>query len=325
MNKLIIPSVSYTDMAKVITHAEPMWQKTLATPRVCNHTLFVGNDVWSLSFDVESYGLKEDGYKHMDSFPAPIIFSARYKAVCHCTMLVDDIRAQVLNIIRSMKDVDMAKLPHAYPLQLDRSKGVVLIEGKAVLISFIEHATRLMLLAGMTAVDIDIEDRLISFVGRYKGSVVAAVTIRTFIQPEEDKYKYPVLGKISMHPVKAECNEVDASLIHSTAMAVFNASELIEKERMGMYNLYSVELVKYHMVYVLADDEREAGDIARKNVSDCDFDDFCQVEDVNAIEYDDIEDTGCEVYTPEEAISVSDLLNYGFDNNNEDEEENDEE
>lgn len=321
MNKMLIPSISHTDMLKVLACSVPMWQSSIAYSQICNHTLFIGDEVWSLALNIEAYGLSEEGYKHMASFPVPIIFSARYKAVRHCTMLVDDIRAQVLNIIRSMKDVDMAKFPHAYPLQLDRCKSVVLIEGKAVLISSIEHATRLMLLAGMNAVDIDIEDRLISFVGRHKGVAVAAVTIATFSQPEDEKYRYAVLGKISMHPVKAECNEVDASLIHSTSMAVFNASELIEKERMGMYNIYSVELAKNHTAYVLANDEREAGEIARDNVSNDEFSDFCQVKDVNVIEYADIEGTDCEVYTPNDTISVSDLLRYGFDKNNQDEDE----
>lgn len=325
MNKNINASVSDSDMAKVEKWATPIWQKKQEQPQMCNNVLFIGNNDWSLALDMQTYGLKDYNYGRMNYVPVPIVFSARYRAVRRCTMLVDDLRTQVLDIIKGMANVDMVKFPHAYPYQLARSKGAVVLEDKKIPISLMEHATRLMLLAGMTAVDVDIEDMFVSFVGRCSGKPFAAVTIATSSFSEHGENR-PVLGSICLHPVEFECNKAEVSVLHHTIMSIVSAAKYLKDERMGMCNLYAVDLVKSHTAYVLANDQHEAGEIARKNAYNCDFSDACQVEDISDIDYIDIEGTGCDVFTEEDVITEKKLLDYGFaDDYLHDEEEDEEE
>lgn len=311
MNNILIPSISDSDMAKVEKWATPIWQKKLEQPQICNNALFLGNQYWSLVLDMQTYGLKDCNYGHINCFPVPIVFSTRYRAVRRCTMWVDDLRTQVLDIIKGMANVDMVKFPHAYPYQLARSKGVVVIDDKKISISLFEHATRLMLLAGMKAVDVDIEDMFVSFVGRCSEKPFAAVTVATSSFSERGGY-LPVLGRICLHPVEVNRNGVEVSVLHHTVMSIANAAKDLKNERMGMCNLYAVELVKSHTAYVLANDQHEAGEIAKKNAYNCDFSDDCQIEDISDIEYFDIEGTGCEVFTEEDVITENKLLDYGF-------------
>lgn len=319
MSKYQIEIIAESDKLNIMRYAKPMWMGKDIEPRVCNHTCFLGNQYWSLSLDMNAYGLQEEKYERMDAFPAPVIFSPRYKAVTQGTIWVSDLRAQVLDIIREMKDVDIEKCPHAYPLQLAECRGAVVIEDKKFPITLIEHATRLMFLAGMEAVDVDIEDRLISFVGYHKCELVAAVTVATV--DYADKYCDKVLGSICLHPIDAAFNDVDSCLIHDTILSLDNLDSFVSEECKKMNNLYAVELAMYHTVYVLAKDETTACEIAMRETSSIDFTNGFEVGNVESIDYFDIEGTNCDVKTEDGTINESNLKHLGFIDDNEDEEE----
>lgn len=321
MSEYQIEIISESDKLNILRYAQPMWLAKEIEPRVCNHTCFFGNQYWSLSLDMNAYGLQEEKYERMDAFPAPVIFSPRYKAVRHGTIWVDDLRTQVLNIIRDMKDVDIEKFPHAYPHQLAKCRGAVVIDGKKFPIALVEHATRLMLLAGMEAVDVDIEDRLISFVGYHKCEFVAAVTVATV--DYADKYCDKVLGSICLHTIDAAFNDVDSCLIHDTIISLANIDSFVSEECKKMNNLYAVELVMCHTVYVLAKDESTAREIAMRETSFVEFTDGFEVKSVDSINYFDIEGTNCDVKTEDGTINESRLKRLDFIDDIDEEEEED--
>lgn len=197
-------------------------------------------------------------------------------------------RVAVLDIVDQY--IDRKKYPCCYQRFFESSKVKVCIARRFVYLNALEHATRMLLLCGLEQAELYYMDGGLKFVGRHEGKIAVCIMIGMARNDDEPMAKCHKLNVGSSNLFFGSNSEIQPDLIHETIKALDAANEKASEYDSLFKKVYTVSLVAYTDVHVLAQSEVEARRIANEQAGWFDFDESFDIDSCTEISISDLPD-----------------------------------
>ena len=197
-------------------------------------------------------------------------------------------RVAVLDIVDQY--IDRKKYPCCYQRFFESSKVKVCIARRFVYLNALEHATRMLLLCGLEQAELYYMDGGLKFVGRHEGKIAVCIMIGMARNDDEPMAKCHKLNVGSSNLFFGSNSEKQPDLIHETIKALDAANEKASEYDSLFKKVYTVSLVAYTDVHVLAQSEVEARRIANEQAGWFDFDESFDIDSCTEISISDLPD-----------------------------------
>lgn len=197
-------------------------------------------------------------------------------------------RVAVLDIVDQY--IDRKKYPCCYQRFFESSKVKVCIAGRFVYLNALEHATRMLLLCGLEQAELYYLDGGLKFVGRHEGKIAVCIMIGMVRNDDETMAKCHKLNVGSSNLFFGLNSEIQPDLIHETIKVLDAANEKAAEYDSLFKKVYTVSLVAYTDVHVLAQSEAEARRIANEQAGWFDFDESFDIDSCTEISISDLPD-----------------------------------
>lgn len=195
-------------------------------------------------------------------------------------------RVAVLDIVDQY--IDRKKYPCCYQRFFESSKVKVCIAGRFVYLNALEHATRMLLLCGLEQAELFYMDGGLKFVGRHEGKIAVCIMIGMARNDDESMAKCHKLNVGSNNLFFGSNSEIQPDLIHETIKALDAVNEKAAEYDSLFKKMYTVSLVAYTDVHVLAKSEAEARRIANEQAGWVDFDESFDIDSCTEISISDL-------------------------------------
>lgn len=240
-----------------------------------------GSNYCALSLSSEHWNIPESIKACGSSFsPEPVDYILG-------TTNIDLLRSDVMGWVADI--VDLKHFGASYPTQLTNNYSVVRIGGFYVRLSFLDRATRYMLLAGMEWIRIGVctEQNIVKFIATHNGLPAAIVSCAAINDWEEAKERFPLMGSVFFAPTDAE-PKIEEESIPTNIRAIELFDSKAEQDALSTRQVFAVQLIVSKTYYALANTKEEAYKIARRNADIYDFDSDYEVESIEECSKDDI-------------------------------------
>lgn len=197
-------------------------------------------------------------------------------------------RVAVLDIVDQY--IDRKKYPCCYLRFFESSKVKVCIADRFVYLNALEHATRMLLLCGLEQAELYDMNGYLKFVGRHEGKIAVCIMIGKARNDDESMAKCHKLNVGSSNLSFGSNSEIQPDLIHETIKALDAANEKAAEYDSLFKKVYTVSLVAYTDVHVLAQSEAEARRIANEQAGWFDFDESFDIDSCTEISISDLPD-----------------------------------
>lgn len=197
-------------------------------------------------------------------------------------------RVAVLDIVDQY--IDRKKYPCCYQRFFESSKVKVCIADRFVYLNALEHATRMLLLCGLEQAELYDMNGYLKFVGRHEGKIAVCIMIGKARNDDESMAKCHKLNVGSSNLSFGSNSEIQPDLIHETIKALDAANEKAAEYDSLFKKVYTVSLVAYTDVHVLAQSEAEARRIANEQAGWFDFDESFDIDSCTEISISDLPD-----------------------------------
>lgn len=197
-------------------------------------------------------------------------------------------RVAVLDIVDQY--IDRKKYPCCYQRIFESSKVKVCIADRFVYLNALEHATRMLLLCGLEQAELYDMNGYLKFVGRHEGKIAVCIMIGKARNDDESMAKCHKLNVVSSNLSFGSNSEIQPALIHETIKALDAANEKAAEYDSLFKKVYTVSLVAYTDVHVLAQSEAEARRIANEQAGWFDFDESFEIDFCTEISISDLPD-----------------------------------
>lgn len=205
-----------------------------------------------------------------------------------CNIDSNFFRVAVLDIVDQY--IDRKKYPCCYQRFFESSKVKVCIAGRFVYLNALEHATRMLLLCGLEQAELYYMDGGLKFVGRHEGKIAVCIMIGMVRNDDESMAKCHKLNVGSSNLFFGLNSGIQPDLIHETIKALDAANEKAAEYDSLFKKVYTVSLVAYTDVHVLAQSEAEARRIANEQAGWFDFDESFDIDSCTEISISDLPD-----------------------------------
>lgn len=195
-------------------------------------------------------------------------------------------RVAVLDIVDQY--VDRKKFPCCYQRFFESSKVKVCIADRFVYLNALEHVTRMLLLCGLEQAELYDFNGGLKFVGRHEGKIAVCIMIAKARNDDESMAKNHKLNVGSNNLSFGSNSEIQPDLIHETIKALDAANEKASEYDFLFKKVYTVSLVAYTDVHVLAQSEAEARRIAEEQAGLLDFDESFDIDSCYEISISDL-------------------------------------
>ena len=138
------------------------------------------------------------------------------------------------------------------------------IADRFVYLNALEHVTRMLLLCGLEQAELYDFNGGLKFVGRHEGKIAVCIMIAKARNDDESMAKSHKLNVGSNNLSFSSNSEIQPDLIHETIKALDAANEKASEYDSLFKKVYTVSLVAYTDVHVLAQSEAEARRIANE-------------------------------------------------------------
>lgn len=203
-----------------------------------------------------------------------------------CNVDSNFFRVAVLDIVDQY--IDRKKYPCCYQRFFESSKVKVCIADRFVYLNALEHATRMLLLCGLEQAELYDMNGYLKFVGRHEGKIAVCIMIGKARNDDESMAKCHKLNVGSSNLSFGSNSEIQPDLIHETIKALDAANEKAAEYNFLFKKMYSVSLVAYTNVHVLAQSEAEARRIANEQAGWFDFDESFDIDSCTEISISDL-------------------------------------
>lgn len=205
-----------------------------------------------------------------------------------CNVDSNFFRVAVLDIVDQY--IDRKKYPCCYQRIFESSKVKVCIADRFVYLNALEHATRMLLLCGLEQAELYDMNGYLKFVGRHEGKIAVCIMIGKARNDDESMAKCHKLNVVSSNLSFGSNSEIQPALIHETIKALDAANEKAAEYDSLFKKVYTVSLVAYTDVHVLAQSEAEARRIANEQAGWFDFDESFDIDFCTEISISDLPD-----------------------------------